>query len=63
MPPLLNGSYPSQNKNGAGICPCVAERTGEHGVVIFAVSNDIYTPGAIASPANFSAYMSETFIP
>ncbi len=35
----------------------------EHRVVIFAISNDIYAPDAIASPANFSAYVSETFMP
>ncbi|HSL28772.1 MAG TPA: hypothetical protein VK900_06185 [Anaerolineales bacterium] len=32
-------------------------------IVIFAFSNDLYTPGAIASPANFSASVSETFRP
>jgi hypothetical protein len=35
----------------------------EHRVVIFAFSNDLYTPRAMASPANFSAYVSETFTP
>ena len=35
----------------------------EHRIVIFAFSNDLYTPGAMASPANFSAYVSETFTP
>jgi hypothetical protein len=35
----------------------------EHRVVIFAFSSDLYTPGTMASPANFSAYVSETFTP
>jgi hypothetical protein len=35
----------------------------EHRVVIFAVSNDIYTPGAVISPANLSADVSQTFTP
>ena len=34
-----------------------------HRVVIFAFSNDLYTPGAVASPAHLSAYVSETFTP
>ena len=34
-----------------------------HRVVIFAFSNDLYTPGAVASPANLSAYVSKTFTP
>jgi hypothetical protein len=35
----------------------------EHRVVIFAYSNDLYTPSTVTSPANISAYVSETFIP
>jgi len=34
-----------------------------HRVVIFAFSNDLYTPGAVASPANLSAYVSKSFTP
>lgn len=34
-----------------------------HRVVIFAFSNDLYTPGEVTSPANFSAFVSETFMP
>ena len=34
-----------------------------HRVVIFAFSNDLHTPGAVTSPANLSADVSDTFTP
>ena len=35
----------------------------EHRIVIFAFSNDLYTPGIVTSPANLSADVSKTFTP
>ena len=39
------------------------KRGVEHRIVIFAFSNDLYTPGVVTSPANLSAYVSKTFTP
>ena len=55
---ILAGEQRSLTFNG------LALRSGvSHRVVIFAFSNDLYAPGAVASPANLSAYVSTTFTP
>ncbi|HEX5840584.1 MAG TPA: LecA/PA-IL family lectin [Anaerolineales bacterium] len=58
METLVSGEQRSLTFSGLSLKSGV-----EHRVVIFAFSNDLYTPGAMTSPANLSAYVSETFTP
>jgi hypothetical protein len=53
---IVSGEQSSLTFNGLSL-----ESGVSHRVVIFAFSNDLYTPGAVASPANLSAYVSKTF--